>query len=1119
MDKQFDATEIIFSHIDVVFTNLDLIHAKLAKGEPLEALFSSKIGSEVSDFIKDLGKNKAGLKISNNLKKFYTENEDKIINVTECSCYCLDWLMRAIQLLKVLCDNSLELDIRWNYIFSIRFCQIFVAANKVIFFINHHPYVRYCLALSGFMDGPSQNKKIRASKSIKEYSTFVKACITSPFQFLQIGKGIIQFQLGQLLSQIGPFLIQVIGEWPLLNWEDFTVFNRRPKQQSETTLPNMEHIILSNLQTFTDTALFFSLNYPDFISSHPQFNSLMAELLSECDSILLAKTTTLSYDDLLNCYKTHSQGLSEEYRKAIRQRMKIKYEMSHKQRLAHLIVLLSDIVNLIESEAAYLPILTYEITALCGFAYYELSTVLLHTESKPTIEILSIVDVIVRIVRVYLKYERPVMRFFVYNLGSVDLCYFSQLFDQNRDNNSENQAMLMMYLGDLGYQLQQNVDLQDFDSGIRYDFTGFIYTHGRILHYYNLLKMTKHISYLQVFFEHLETIRLHMTFAQSPIHAFLTYCPIHTIWRSIYKFEQYFKSPPGNVHQLGSIVTLFSFFNYDLVSLSSLPNDADMICKRITQARADLASLAYSLITDTIENSPMMKLTNQNRYEQLFNPNEFIPSAISFSINFFENDTKFAKPIWEIKELFQQLPSAIEFNNKQFEICEYIANSVTDNLTALLFKTIIPNAYSIDAKFSIATQLLWPIYTVLNAPFAHKLFVAKFAQSESIEGTSIIDLICKIKETKVLNEPVNPPPQQQQPQSKSKTPMVIENPIMKKQTIINVFVDAINNFVTNGYLNTPYLPHSKAFVQNGEEQFLSFDSLKTLMFSLGPIAGYHIDHVLIQRAAFTMAEIHSLFGTTTTALSKGLNSFNTNGDIDLSQYEGADFQKAGNAMIRLGVILTLRQLVREAIATVIEKTMPGFTEIVTAAYLRSSDSINTNKYFLIEFATSLPCYYFLSESLNSAHLKVSSDSLQFFLFLAVILGHSQWHKMLFDPNNEFMTNNLHLFPIAVDGFINLFSKFAMFSESRDIESGMNFFFKILRQIIFKIEKLPNVDKKTIKSYEILADMFPRQIKNIEYGLLAESFPEEIIMDAYRHVTKVSPSEKTTERKKAKGKKK
>ena len=135
MDKQFDATEIIFSHIDVVFTNLDLIHAKLAKGEPLEALFSSKIGSEVSDFIKDLGKNKAGLKISNNLKKFYTENEDKIINVTECSCYCLDWLMRAIQILKVLCDNSLELDIRWNYIFSIRFCQIFVAANKVIFFI------------------------------------------------------------------------------------------------------------------------------------------------------------------------------------------------------------------------------------------------------------------------------------------------------------------------------------------------------------------------------------------------------------------------------------------------------------------------------------------------------------------------------------------------------------------------------------------------------------------------------------------------------------------------------------------------------------------------------------------------------------------------------------------------------------------------------------------------------------------------------------------------------------------------------------------------------------------------------------------------------------------------
>ena len=721
MNTQFDLTEVVFSHIDLVFTKLDQIRSVLFHGSTLDTAFSSKQGNDVLDFIKDVEKAK-NPKLGNNVKKFISEQSSRVINVTEAACYCLHWCDNAVKVLKLLYSNSLELDIGWNYSFTIRFCQIFVALCKTLLFFSYFRNARNCVTLSLYIDGGESNPNLKIPDKLSDFSKKAIFCTEYPFAVLQRDEEKLSLQLGQLISQIGPFLIQVIGEWPLLDWQDFVVFNRLPKQQVDSTLPNLDHIILANLQILIDTSYFFSFYFPHFISDHPQFLTLMNELLSETDSILVSKATTIplshiitTYNNFLTTLKTRDQSVKLDIldEKVINQKMLIKFNMSHQQRFAHLIVILKDVMNLCECEAAYLPTLTYDVMSLCGFAYYELSIMLSKSDeikiqpqdnqSNEPSDVLQIIDILVRIALVYCKYERHIMRFFVYNIATVDLSYLVKLYYQYSGERFDWQARLTSYIGDLCYQIQENVNLEEFDNGLRYDFTPFICTQGRVLHYYNYLKIDNHIAHLQTIFEHFEIIRIHMLFAQNPIQAFLTYCPIHTLWRSYSKFSEFVKNAPGSIHLISSIINLYSFFNYDKISMSVLSLDVDNITKMFTKSRADILNYLYLLINKQLDESKslMMKAMNQNRFDSIFDYKSFVRKPDDINMSEIEKSIETANNIWQVKELLLRLPDSISFNDTEYPVSSYISKGLTDNLGNLLFKKMTPDAFLLDSKFSI----------------------------------------------------------------------------------------------------------------------------------------------------------------------------------------------------------------------------------------------------------------------------------------------------------------------------------------------------------------------------------------------------------------------------------
>lgn len=1128
MNSQFDLTEVLYSHIDLVLTKLDQINSILFHGSPLDSAFSLKSGSDVADFIRDVEKAKLP-KMGNSVKKFISEHSSRIINVAEAACYCLHWCDSAIKALGILCNNSLDLDIRWNYMFSIRFCQIFVALCKVLLFFSYFTNIRNCITLSLHIDGGDNNPNLKIPGKLSDFSKKAASYTNQPFSIFQnedsrlppIGD-ILSLQLGQLISQIGPFLIQVIGEWPLLDWQDFVIFNRIPKQQSDSTLPNMEHIVLANLQILVETSYFFSFCFPLFISEHPQFLALMNELTSETELVLVSKATSIPISHIIatyNCFLDSSKSKNPKIKqppideKVVASKMNIKFTMSHKQRLNHLVVILKDIMNLCECEAAYLPMLTYDVISLCGFAYYELSIMLLKNDNsfKPQVsedteksdestEILQIIDILVRIAKIYCKYERHIMRFFVYNIATVDLVYFTKLFRQYCGDSFDWQTRLTSYIGDLCYQIQENVKLDEFDNGIRYDFIPFIYTHGRILHYYNYLKIDNHIAYLQTIFEHLETIRIHMLFAQSPIQAFLTYCPIHTLWRSYLKFADFLKNAPGGIHLISSIINLFSFFNHDSISMSILTFNVDNITKMFTKSRADVLNYIYTLLnTHLDEKSLMMKVIKQNRFDMLFDPSHFIRNQADINLTDIMEDTQVANTIWQMKELLLRLPDSITFNQTEYPICSFIAQGITNNLGNMIFKKIVPDAFLLDSKFSIAAQIVWPLYTMLNASFSYKLYQSKYEHGNGFKTTSLSDMIFKFRiddmQFPSFSKIKSTPSKASMDDDPSNLAAMIQYP-----KIINTFIESLKVFLAREYFDILYLPYRKKFVSMGNGQYLSLASFESLFLSLGLVSAFHIDHLLIQNAAHTMADIFFIFIRNQSEINKLLDDFRKGGITWMSQHDNQAFQKAGQMMIKLGVILKIRELVREAMKNTMDKTIIGFSDLVSASAKKQvSDHISDNKDFFVEITTAIPDFHFIESFLSNANIEQCSDPILLFFFFAILLSNSQWKKVEFESANETITHNLHLFPVAVDAFLNLFNVFCQSSDSQIIGDGMGFFFSLMFQFINKMKASTSVDIKTSFSFIILIDLFPKIIKVIEYGRVSQSFPSSIISTAYKEL--------------------
>ena len=1067
-----DAAEIAYKHIDLVLAKLDQMRVLVGESSLLTKAFESA-DKDLITFLRDFGQkeSKKQVKIQSSHQKFIDDNAERLRTIGEITNYVVSWFIQGKKCLLQMSECCDELDLRWNFLLTHRFCHIFIVLEKVALYFSTYRTARLGFYASAFL-----RPEVKLTRDRDLIHQFLNTCMSSPFDLMK--DDLISARLGRLLSQAGPCLVQAIGQWPMIDWQELVVFNRHV-QQNDSTLPDLMHLCLANLPMLCEMALLFVMSYPKFVSAHAQLKTLMKEIVSETQTFYITRSGGLDFDVLLAAYNKGTRGQIELNQAHIQYQRKMKYAMSHPQRVTHLYVILNDIVSLCEFDIAYLPKLTNDIVAICGFAFYELN--ILFQDAVPYDRAMQLLDLLVRLAKMYLKFGEIIERFFVFNLGAVDRTFLAQLCTQFGNGRLDWQQKLLSLFEELLSNLSL-VDLDEFDRGVRYDFMPFMVTLNRICMFFNEVSQTNRTAYLKPILEHLETIRTHMLWATSPVHAFLRYCPIHRLWSQTEAFSAYIKNSVGGCHLMSALFELFAIFNLDKISLSMLKSEVSRLSGVLQTLRGDMLTHFYQMINLYLSaDSPMTAIVNQNRFLELFDPTPFMNSPTGLDSKFLENDIKWKTTVWQMKELMFRLPESIDFGGKKLQIAPFIGQNVTGNLAQIMFKEISTDPLWIDQSFAAATQLLWPLYSLLNAPFSRRMYECRYDNAAYDGQAPYLELINKLTAEWSGSDKLK----------------------IGQSKIITAFENCLKEFLAGPCIDTLYSSWSRRFMSIGAENVRcwSVDSLRHLVNNIGLHATYNLDHILIMSIANSMKTVFDIYTGLGNECSAWLQESRKSGDKWMEAFSRPELEKASKEMVKLGVALVIREMLRESTADVVNRTFPGLVELVVSAYHRSYDDMNVMETLIIELITTIPFNRFISKALSTKGITKTTDTIQFLFFMALILGSDYWSDSVYSAQAAVITHNLHLYPVALAAFIDLFDEFAISAQCSVIGDGMQFFFNVLQHVIHHWSDDRVTEPATVNTFVVLVDLIPRSITKIEYGRTSASFPTTVITEAYRLLEK------------------
>ena len=374
-----DQTEVLYHHIEIISSQIDNLGNYVFKESPFVKALASKDGDSIQQFLENLKKaehhKEQAPKISKSHQAFVNEHAKRIQEITKIADYIINWAISARDVLYDLIKNSVDLEVRYNHLFTIRFCQFYVTLLKISLYFFKYPAISIAVHLSRFVSG--FNHLLKTIKP-KDVENFIVQATYDPFSILvrkndptQKELRGLQKRLSSLISQISPFLLQLFMQWPICDWEQFAIFSHK-HVVSDSSLPTADFIILANLQLFKETVHLFCLSFPQFIKTHIQFKPLLTSILAESTMFPLSHTQSISYTELLDAYAKNPKHIDLPL-SIIDKEYESKVKISHPQRISHLLILIRDIANICSFNPNLLPQLTYKVMALGGFANYELT--------------------------------------------------------------------------------------------------------------------------------------------------------------------------------------------------------------------------------------------------------------------------------------------------------------------------------------------------------------------------------------------------------------------------------------------------------------------------------------------------------------------------------------------------------------------------------------------------------------------------------------------------------------------------------------------------------------------------------------------------------------------------
>ena len=698
--------------------------------------------------------------------------------------------------------------------------------------------------------------------------------------------------------------------------------------------------------------------------------------------------------------------------------------------------------------------------------------------------------------------SRSVSRFFLYNLTTIDNGYLNQM-NQTIAQLSEDWQVKIHSLIEEMVNALSCIDIEDFDRGTDYDLMPFLVTARRLFFLFNEISSKNQASFLHPIFEHLSTIIRHIEFAIDPLHNFLQYAPIHRFWRFTDILQEYSKALPGGIHIQGRIPTLYAFFNCDRLELGLLPSRAHSVLQSLEAFRSQLLQAVQGSITEQLEpQAPLVRISSHTSRTHIFMAGAFIPYGKEVDTTQLSLLSRQRSALYQLRELMQRIPGTVNFLEKDTTFGSFIGSAVTSQLSSLLFKEGPPDTSYLTGLFTAACELLYPLFSSLNSPFARKFVECRYEQGAYPNQVKFLDQIAHIRNGVDLRS--------------------LDNGRMR---LVATYEDLINQFIEKDFQYTLYNTYGHRFdnlrpfdESAAEKKGLQYDAvtifsdfgIREIIVNLGPQAGYVLNKAIVAGIGRSMHLVYMTYDKIIPSLNEWwLQARQKKTDWVEKARMMPEIQKASREMIRLGVALRIRELIRGAIHDLVKDTLPGMADLIQSATLRDKgENIGERQDFVLEMVSGRKSFHFIRLAIEKLlGDKKTSNSQQFYFFLATLLMNPDFDSVEFIPDSEAFTHNLHLMPVALDAFLELNASFITNSDSKIVQASLQTYFDTLQLLIeWTAHAAETMKKKELAPPPvfgtilcILADIYPKHVQRLEYGTVADVFPYSVILDAYREI--------------------
>lgn len=1100
-----DDLEILFNHIELLTSKLEIFHNMTGPGSVIGTAFESSGGKS---WIKHLDSycdtfvtnpmNLPKVPSSGSTQSFLKSIQSDLVTPMQLIKYAYQFCSLTEYQLKMMLSYIKDLDMRWNQYLTIRCCQIFVMFCKTVVFIKMHPIVKYITATVNQL-----NISIfeQFKQDIPKITQFMILCSQDPFVFIHQKIPLLSDKMARLSSCVGTFIARIFGTFPLIDWDTLSVFHRTIRN-NESTLVSDEFIILQNIKLLKEALFFFLFVFPENTQSNKCFELIIEGLLTESSTVYLTPNFKVPLQQIIGLSK--QDAIPKRVCNNATENAHQKFTTSHIQRIMHVTFLLQDCYNIASFDPNQLPFLMNHITALASLAYYEIDNYFTFIEEERAkgvkedqdyVEGMELLSILMEITNLIDQYEEDIRRFYVYNLATIDLQFLQKqlnpdVFDQVCKSKEHNLAKL---IDDLALGLE-GIDLEDYDKGFRYEFTGFLLTHGRYLRIFNEIKKRERVSFIDPIFEHLTTIRMHCAFAQSPMNAFLRFCPIQTLWNHSSIFSSIINNQKIPLSIAPSILHLFTYFSRDLLCLRQLLGEVKKLNEMFPRLRISLYQRLNAFLCSRFNpDSPAIYINLQTHD---FSQSESTASKLkSFAIHggmsraLVEKQALSLFEVNQVKQFCSRIPHHVVLFDKIDKTAEYFSNTITKGLASFLFpESSAPDPSTLDMSFSTSTQYLWTFFASLGSSFPRQMFQCRLYESNAIEDSTSFTEQIKYLDGTINCTLVKP--------NENKSVLEIKN-----QRLIMKIEEILISFLKEGWKNSIYLSTLKGFWSTSELKydpslFLSQNAFRYMIHNLGLHGGFRIYRILVHRAAKAIMKIINVFNEMKN-IGTLLDDFN-NKDIlppEMPASKGG-IETSSKELIILGVCLQLRAILREEMSSAVNEAAPGIIPLIEASLYRINLIQNPEQALISEMISgNNDDLIFIEEIIAKQKIPQLTNLNQFFFFLGLNFIGKRWIKSEYLSNYDAITENMHLLPIATKALIQELPLFFDPNSltTKAIHNGYLLFFSVMAQIV-QMRKSKKLNDAA-RALAILADMYPRVMK-LEYGIIEDSFPTRSINSAY-----------------------